>query len=148
MTLFTWPALYNIWLVYLQEFIARYGERRIERTRDMFEKAISTAPEDRKRIFFLMYADFEETHGLINHAVEIYDRMVEELAYKEKLQAYDLYAAKVAGLLGVTKTRRIFEKAIEVLENAELIQIGLRFAKLERRCGEIDRARAIYSHIS
>jgi hypothetical protein len=34
------------------------------------------------------------------------------------------------------------------MEETELIQIGLRFAKLERRCGEIDRSRAVYAHIS
>jgi len=26
-----------------------------------------------------MYGSFEEKHGLINHAIEIYDRMVEEV---------------------------------------------------------------------
>jgi pre-mRNA-splicing factor SYF1 len=51
----------------------------------MFEKVIAQAPEDKKKIFFVMYADFEESYGLINHAIEIYDRMVEELAYGEKL---------------------------------------------------------------
>lgn len=85
LTLFSWPGLYNIWLIYLKEFIKRYQDQRIERTRDMFEKALHQAPLDKKRIFFLMYADFEETHGLINHAIEIYDRMVEELDYSEKL---------------------------------------------------------------
>ncbi len=114
----------------------------------MFEKVLVGAPEDKKKMFFVMYADFEENYGLINHAIEIYDRMVEELVYGEKLQAYNIYIAKVATLLGVTKTRRIFEKAIETMEENELIQIGLRFAKLERRCGEIDRSRAIYGHIS
>ena len=29
-----------------------------------------------------------------------------------------------------------------------MIQVGLRFAKLERKLGEIDRARTIYSHLS
>ena len=51
----------------------------------MFEKALSQAPTPKKRIFFLMYADYEESHGLINHAIEIYDRMVEELDYGKKL---------------------------------------------------------------
>jgi len=32
-----------------------------------------------------MYANFEETYGLINHAIEIYDRMVQEVKYEEKL---------------------------------------------------------------
>ena len=29
-----------------------------------------------------------------------------------------------------------------------MVQIGLRFAYLERKFGEIDRARAIYTHLS
>ena len=51
----------------------------------MFEKVLVGAPEDKKKMFFVMYADFEENYGLINHAIEIYDRMVEELVYGEKL---------------------------------------------------------------
>lgn len=38
--LFSWPSLYNVWVRYLQEFIERYQDQRIERTRDMFEKAL------------------------------------------------------------------------------------------------------------
>lgn len=72
-------------------------------------------------MFFIMYADFEETHGLINHSIEIYDRMVDEVPYNQKLETYNLYIAKVAQLLGVTKTRRIFQKAIDSLEEEELI---------------------------
>jgi pre-mRNA-splicing factor SYF1 len=87
----------------------------------MFEKVLSQAPVKQNKIFFLMYADFEETHGLINHAIEIYDRMVQEVEYGEKLQTYNLYISKVAKLLGITKTRRIFEKAVETLEDEELI---------------------------
>ena len=83
--LFTWPSLYNVWIRYLQEFIERYQDRRIERTRDMFEKALVSAPEEQRRIFFIMYANFEETHGLINHSIEIYDRMVQEVPYAQKL---------------------------------------------------------------
>lgn len=68
-----------------------------------------------------MYAAFEEEYGLINHAIEIYDRMVQEVPYEEKVKAYNLYIAKVAELLGITKTRKIFEKSIQTLEENELI---------------------------
>jgi pre-mRNA-splicing factor SYF1 len=56
-----------------------------------------------------MYADFEEQYGLINHAIEIYDRMAINVDPKDKMEAYQLYMAKVAEFLGVTKTRAIFE---------------------------------------
>ena len=49
---------------------------------------------------------------------------------------------------GVTRTRRIFEKAIEKLKSRYVKQYGLRYAKMERRLGEIDRARAIYAYIA
>lgn len=32
-------------------------------------------------IFFLMNASMEEKYGLLNHAVEVYDRMVEVVPY-------------------------------------------------------------------
>ena len=91
-----------------------------------------------------MYSKFEEEYGLLNHAIEIYDRMVREIPKCEQLHAYNLYIAKVAKYLGVTKTRPVFEKAISILEEADLVSIGIRYAELERKLGEIDRTRAIY----
>ena len=95
-----------------------------------------------------MYGKFEEDYGLLNHAIEIYDRMVREVGKDEQLIAYNLYIAKVAKYLGVTKTRPVFEKAISILEESDLVEIGIRYAELERKLGEIDRTRAIYQHIS
>jgi len=43
-TLFKWPSLYDIWLIYLTKFINRYGASRLERTRDLFEAVIEYAP--------------------------------------------------------------------------------------------------------
>ena len=55
-----------------------------------------------------MYGDFEEQYGLLNHAIEIYDRMVFNVEYKDKMQAYNIYIAKVGTYLGITKTRAVF----------------------------------------
>jgi len=71
-----------------------------------------------------MYGEFEEEYGLLNHAIEIYDRMVFNVEYKDKLEAYyfityyisyNIYISKVAVYLGITKTRPVFESAIENL---------------------------------
>lgn len=37
---------------------------------------------------------------------------------------------------------------MQILTGGDRVQMGLRFAKLERKLGEIDRARAIYQHLS
>lgn len=146
--LFTWPALYEIWLIYIQKFIQRYGNQKLERTRDLFEKVLKTVPQKQCRIFYLMYADFEENNGILNHAFEVYDRMVAAVEKEEKLECYNFYIAKISDYLGITKSRPIFTNAIETFTGKDLVNIGLRFAHLERRFGEIDRARAIYAHIS
>lgn len=62
-----------------------------------------------------MYADYEENYGLINHAMEIYDRAVKELDREDRFEIYNLYIAKSAEFFGVTKTRQLFERAFEVL---------------------------------
>ena len=48
----------------------------------------------------------------------------------------------------MTRTRQIYEKAIEVLDDREAREMCTRFAEMETKLGEIDRARAIYSHCS
>ena len=56
-----------------------------------------------------MNAVMEEKYGLLNHAVEVYDRMVDVVPYEQKMDALNIYIVKVAEYLGVTKTRHIFE---------------------------------------
>ena len=98
-----------------------------------------------------MYADFEENFGLLNHAMEIYDRACKELTEgRDRYEVLNLQIAKSADFYGVSRTRQLFERAFDILTSniPDLIQMGLRFAKMERKLGEIDRARAIYQHVS
>jgi pre-mRNA-splicing factor SYF1 len=55
-----------------------------------------------------MYADFEEKYGLLNHAFDIYDRLVANVGAKDKMEAYNIYIAKISSFLGITKSRPIF----------------------------------------
>jgi pre-mRNA-splicing factor SYF1 len=61
---------------------------------------------------------------------------------------FNIYIQKAASLYGVTKTRPIFEAALEALSDSDARQMGIRFAELETKLGEIDRARAIFAHTS
>ena len=64
------------------------------------------------------------------------------------LQMFNIYVTRAAELYGVTHTRPIYEKAIELLNDDQAREMCLRFADLETKLGEIDRARAVYAHAS
>lgn len=61
---------------------------------------------------------------------------------------FNFYITKSASNFGLTSTRPIYERAIAALPDAEAKEMCLKFAEMERRLGEIDRARAIYGHAS
>lgn len=147
---FKWPSLYEIWLAYVSKFTARHSASAsgVERARSMFEKLLREAPQEYCGIFYFMYAEFEEQFGLYSHAVEIFDRMVKAVPQQERFAAYSAYIAKVAKLLGVTKTRAIFESALQHLKEGEILEVGRKYAELEANLGEIERARAVLAHIS
>lgn len=99
-------------------------------------------------VYYVMYADYEEHFGLLNHAMEIYHKMIEDVDYGHKKFAYKLYIAKISEHMGITKTRSVYEKALNSLFDDELVSIGLEYANVERRIGEIDRAREVYAFLS
>ena len=59
---------------------------------------------------------------------------------------YEVLVAKTTSNFGLPATRAVYEKAIEVLPDKQTAEMCLRFAAMERKLGEIDRARAIYAH--
>lgn len=61
---------------------------------------------------------------------------------------FNIYIKRAAEIYGVTYTRAIYQKAIEVLPDEHARDMCLRFADMESKLGEIDRARAIYSYCS
>lgn len=93
-----------------------------------------------------MYGNLEETHGLARHAMSIYDRATKAVSPEDRADMFHFYIAKAATMFGVTSTREIYERAIEVLQDKDARVMCLRYAEMERKLGEIDRARAIYAH--
>lgn len=47
LNLFRWPSLFSIWVNYLRKLAQRYGEDRLERLRDLYEKVIKECPKDK-----------------------------------------------------------------------------------------------------
>jgi hypothetical protein len=95
-----------------------------------------------------MYGQLEEERGLARHAMRIYERATRAVSDEDRLDMFNFYITKSASNFGLTSTRSIYERAIAALPDSEAKDMCLKFAEMERRLGEIDRARAIYGHAS
>nr|DBA30121.1 TPA: hypothetical protein GDO54_006141 [Pyxicephalus adspersus] len=146
--LFRWPNVYDIWSTYLSKFIARYGGKKLERARDLFEQALDGCPRKFTKNIFLLYAKLEEEHGLARHAMALYERATQAVEQDEQYEMFNIYIKRAAEIYGVTHTRSIYERAIELLSDEQSREMCLRFADMECKLGEIDRARAVYSYCS
>lgn len=67
-------------------------------------------------MFFVLYSEMEEKYGLLNHSIEVIDRLSDSATVEEKPHAYNLYLGKVAEYLGIIRTKPIYEKALENLD--------------------------------
>lgn len=65
------------------------GGSKIERTRDLFEQALDKCPPKSCKPIFLMYATFEEEHGLAKRAMAIYDRACQVVTDNDKFDVSD-----------------------------------------------------------
>ena len=148
---FMFPNSREIWLAYLQKFIARYGGDKLERTRDLFEEALVQCPPKDSREFYILYADLEEAHGLGRRAMDVYDRAVQALPPPLKKSVLDVYLSKASEMMGIGKVREVFERAIEAegpaaLPASDCRDLCQRYATLEVKLGEVDRARSLWTH--
>ncbi|KAK9796969.1 hypothetical protein WJX73_001686 [Symbiochloris irregularis] len=151
--LFRYPHVREIWKAYLSKFVQRYGGSKLERARDLFRQALDMAPPDSSRELFLQFAALEEKHGLSRSAMAVYERAVRTVPVSERFPLYELYLARASDFFGVGKVREIYETAIEGQEPYNLSEedtkrMCQRYAQLERKLGEVDRARAILVHAS
>jgi pre-mRNA-splicing factor SYF1 len=144
--LFSYPVAFELWNLYLTKAM----ERRIglERLRDLFEQALENCPSKFAKVIYLMYGELEETRGLARHAMRIYERATRDVADEDRMDMFSYYVTKSASNFGLPSTRPIYERAIAALPDKEAKEMCIKFADMERRLGEIDRARAILGHAS
>ena len=142
--LFKYPVAFELWNLYLTKAVDR--KISVERLRDLFEQAVEGCPPKFSKGLYLMYGNLEEERGLARHAMRIYERATRAVADEDRFEMFNFYIAKSASNFGLTSTRPIYQRAIEILPDREAKDICLKFAEMERRLGEIDRARAIYGH--
>ncbi|SMY27784.1 unnamed protein product [Zymoseptoria tritici ST99CH_1A5] len=144
--LFSYPVAFELWNLYLTKAVDRRIS--IERLRDLFEQAVEGCPDRFAKTLYLMYGALEEERGLARHAMRIYERATRAVADEDRAEMFEFYITKSASNFGLTSTRSIYERAIAALPDKEAGIMCVKFAEMERRLGEIDRARAIYGHAS
>jgi pre-mRNA-splicing factor SYF1 len=144
--LFSYPVAFELWNLYLTKAVDR--KIGMERLRDLFEQAVEGCPPKFAKHLYLMYGALEEDRGLARHAMRIYERATRAVADEDRMEMFNFYITKSASNFGLTSTRSIYERAIAALPDSEAKDMCLKFAEMERRLGEIDRARSIYGHAS
>ena len=91
----------------------------------------------------------EEDFGGARHAMSIYKRACKLVPDEEKLEVYGIYVTSAMHFFGIDLVRSIYQTAIEeVLSKSLVIDLSMQYAHLERKLGEIDRARSLYVHAS
>ncbi len=144
--LFSYPVAFELWNLYLTKAVDR--KISIERLRDLFEQAVEDCPPRFAKVIYLMYGNLEEERGLARHAMRIYERATRAVSDEDRADMFNFYITKSASNFGLPSTRPIYERAIAALPDNEARDMCLKFADMEKRLGEIDRARAIYGHAS
>lgn len=147
-TVFSYPHSAPIWITYLKKFVERHGGKRLDRARDIFEQAIKAAPVTHCRVLYVMYANFEEAYGLPRALLRVLQRACLAVPLSERMDMFFLYAAKAAEFFGAVRARDAFDLAMKSLPEQQLPIVALQYAALERKLGDLDRARAIYLYAS
>ena len=143
---FPWPHVRPLWLTYLSRYVARYGSSKLEQCRDLFETAVRECPSTEALPLYTAYAEFEEQHGSVRHVSSILDRCTRAVDMAHLYEAFLLFIRKVEENFGAAKTREIYERAVEELPDIQVKDMCLRFAGMETKLGELERARALYTH--
>jgi pre-mRNA-splicing factor SYF1 len=145
---FPYPAVAPVWVAYLRRFTDRYGGAKLERARDLFEQALAATPAEFLRPLFLLYAQYEERVGTPRALMHVLARACASVPPAERLELYLVYLVKASECYGAVRTREIFDAALQAVPDAALPLLGTRYAALERRLGEIDRARGVYTYVA
>lgn len=71
-------------------------------------------PSRRVAALYLLYAQLEEEWGLARHAMAVYERATRAVEPAQQYDMFNIYIKRAAEIYGVTHTRSIYQKAIEV----------------------------------
>ena len=114
----------------------------------MYEEVIKQCPKDKIKIFYYIFAYYEEEYGSFNHCINILDKGANDVPQNDKAFIYSILISKTSKYFGITKTRNFFNKAMDNLDKDHILEIGLKYISIESKLGELGRARSIFKHLS
>ena len=100
------------------------------------------------RDIYIEYSKFEEQYGSTKHMMSVLDRGLNVLPSHQKYEYLLYYIHKSEEYYGVTKSRELYERGLEILDNENVKDLGMKFIDMEIKLGEVDRARGIYIYVS
>ena len=143
--LFRWPNSYDICICYLVDFINHYKSDKTEIFRDIIQNIIILSGH--LKIFYYIYAFYEEKYGLYNHCIDILKEASQNVKEEEKPEIHSVIIAKCAKFFGIGKVRLAFDDAMNNLEKSYVLEIGLKYISIEIKLREINRARGIFKYL-
>lgn len=143
--LFRWPNSYDICICYLVDFINHYKSDKTEIFRDIIQNIIILSGH--LKIFYYIYAFYEEKYGLYNHCIDILKEASQNVKEEEKPEIHSVIIAKCAKYFGIGKVRLAFDDAMNNLEKSYVLEIGLKYISIEIKLREINRARGIFKYL-
>ena len=145
MDLFSWPNLYDLCLCYVADYINHFKDAKIEIFRDIIQNIIIASGH--LKIFYYIYAFYEEKYGLFNHCIDILKDASQNVKEEEKPEVHSVIIAKSAKYFGIGKIRLAFDDAMNNLEKSYVLEIGLKYIAIEIKLKEINRARGIFKYL-
>ena len=145
MDLFTWPNVYDLCLCYIIDYINHFKDTKIEIFRDIIQNIIISSGH--MKIFYYIYAFYEEKYGLFNHSIDILKEASKNVKEEEKPEVHSVIIAKSAKYFGIGKVRLAFDDAMNNLEKSYVLEIGLKYIAIEIKLKEINRARGIFKYL-
>ena len=143
--LFTWPNVYDLCLCYIVDYINHFKDTKIEIFRDIIQNIIILSGH--MKIFYYIYAFYEEKYGLFNHCIDILKEASQNVKEEEKPEVHSVIIAKCAKYFGIGKIRLAFDDAMNNLEKSYVLEIGIKYITIEIKLKEINRARGIFKFL-
>ena len=145
MDLFNWPNVYDLCICYVIDYINHFKDTKIEIFRDIIQNIIIASGH--MKIFYYIYAFYEEKYGLFNHCIDILKEASQNVKEEEKPEVHSVIIAKSAKYFGIGKIRLAFDDAMNNLERSYVLEIGLKYIAIEIKLKEINRARGIFKYL-
>ena len=145
MDLFNWPNVYDLCICYVIDYINHFKDTKIEIFRDIIQNIIIASGH--MKIFYYIYAFYEEKYGLFNHCIDILKEASQNVKEEEKPEVHSVIIAKTAKYFGIGKIRLAFDDAMNNLERSYVLEIGLKYIAIEIKLKEINRARGIFKYL-